>query len=92
MAIYLSPKSEALIRQKVADGNYASVDEAVDVAVELLDARDRRTRLKAALAEGDAQAARGEVFELTPELWAEIEREADEDERLGVLIDPDVCP
>jgi Arc/MetJ-type ribon-helix-helix transcriptional regulator len=92
MTIYLTPKSEALIRQKVENGSYASVEEAVDVAVELLDARDRRVRLKAALAEGDAQVARGEVFELTPELWAEIEREADEDERLGLPIDPDVCP
>jgi hypothetical protein len=33
MAIYLTPKSEALMRQKVANGNYASVGEAIDVAV-----------------------------------------------------------
>jgi putative addiction module CopG family antidote len=92
VTIQLTAKSEALIRQQVANGRYASVDEAVDAAVELLDAHDRRKRLLAALAVGDAQVARGEVFELTPEVWAEIEREADEDERLGVPLDPDVCP
>jgi putative addiction module CopG family antidote len=92
MTIHLTPKSEAVIRQHVARGRYATVDEAVEAAVELLDAHDRRARLLAALAVGDAQVARGEVFELTPEVWEEIEREADEDERLGLPLDPDVCP
>jgi putative addiction module CopG family antidote len=92
LTIVLTPESEALIRRQVANGRYASVDEAVEAAVRLLDAQDRRRRLLAALAVGDAQVARGEVFEVTPDVWAEIEQEADEDERLGVPLDPDVCP
>ncbi|MGI8477498.1 MAG: ribbon-helix-helix domain-containing protein [Thermomicrobiales bacterium] len=92
MSIQLTPQSEALIRRTVAGGRYASVDEALDAAVLLLDAHDRHARLKAAIAEGIAQIDRGEGVELTPELWAEIEREADEAERLGEPIDPDVCP
>jgi antitoxin ParD1/3/4 len=91
MTIHLTPQSEALIREKVASGRYATVDEAIDAAVQLLDAHDRLTRLKAAIAEGDAQLARGEGVELTPELWEEIEREADEADRLGLPLNPDVC-
>ena len=92
MMIHLTPKSEALIRQQVANGRYATVDEALDAAVQLLGAQDPLARLRAAIAEGDAQLARGEGVELTPELWDEIEREADEADRRGDPLDPDVCP
>jgi putative addiction module CopG family antidote len=92
MMIHLTPESEAVIRQKVASGRYASVDEALDAAIQLLDAHDRLTRLRAAIAEGDAQLARGEGVELTPALWEEIEQEADEAERQGFPLNPDVCP
>lgn len=86
VTIQLTPRSAALLRQKVNDGRYASIDED---AVQLLDARDRLERLRAAIDVADAQIARGEVYELTDKLWDEIEREADEANRLGVPIDAD---
>ena len=85
--VQLTPRAEALLRKKVDDGRYSSIDEALDDAVQLLDARDRLERLRAAIDVADAQIARGEVYELTEELWYEIEREADEANRLGLPID-----
>jgi putative addiction module CopG family antidote len=85
--VQLTPRAEALLRKKVDDGRYSSIDEALDDAVQLLDARDRLERLRAAIDVADAQIARGEVYELTDELWDEIEREADEANRLGLPID-----
>ena len=92
MSVTLSPEIEAAIRQKVERGLYANLDEAVATAFQLLDEHDRLARLKAAIAVGRAQIARGEGVELTPALWDEIEQEADEAERLGLPINPDVCP
>lgn len=92
MSMTLPSQIEAAIRQKVERGLYATVDQAVEAAFQLLDERDRLTRLKSAIAVGDAQIARGEGVELTPALWDEIEREADEADRHELLINPDVCP
>ncbi|MGH2530703.1 MAG: ribbon-helix-helix domain-containing protein [Thermomicrobiales bacterium] len=92
MSVTLSPQIEAAIRRKVERGLYASTDEAVATAFHLLDEHDRHALLKAALAVGQAQIARGEGIELTPELWDDIEREADEADRQGLPLNPDVCP
>jgi hypothetical protein len=32
------------------------------------------------------------LIEVTPEFWDELDREADEADRLGLPINPDVCP
>lgn len=93
MSVTLSPHIEAAIRQKVERGLYASLEEAVEAAFRLLDEHERRARLKAAISVGDDQIARGEGVELTPALWDEIERDADEAERLELPLNPDVvCP
>lgn len=89
MTVSLTPRHEALIRQKVASGLYRTADEAIEAAVRLLDEHDRRLRrLRAAIAEGDE----GEATPWTPELMERLGREADEMRHRGEKPDPDVCP
>jgi antitoxin ParD1/3/4 len=54
--------------------------------------REQLERLRASLKEADEQVARGEFYEDSDELWELIEREADDADRRGDPIDPDVCP
>jgi antitoxin ParD1/3/4 len=61
-------------------------------ALRLLEERDRLARLRAAIAVGDAQIARGEGIPYTPELLVELDREVDERVRRGDRPNPDVWP
>jgi antitoxin ParD1/3/4 len=92
MNITLPPQLEALVQQKVASGMYGDASEVVGEALRLLEERDRLTRLRAALAVGDDQLARGEVVEWTPGLMERLKREADAEERQGLPISDDVTP
>jgi len=92
MSVTLTPELEALIEEILATGRYADAGDVIEQAVRQLEERERRQRLQASVAEGFAAIERGEGVELTPELWEEIEREADEADRQGLPINPDVCP
>src|SRR5215208_5291636 len=98
MSVTLTPELEALIDEILATGRYADADadadaeDMIEQAVRQLEERERRLRLQVSVAEGFAAIERGEGVELTPELWEEIEREADEADRQGLPINPDVCP
>lgn len=92
MNVSLTPELEALVHQKVKTGLYSTASEVVREALRMMDERDRLSRLRAALAPGIAEAERGEGVELTPRVWEAIERQADEEERRGIPLDPDVCP
>ena len=94
MAVSLTPDLEELIREKVNSGHYSDSSAVIREALRLLEERDRDKleRLRAAIAVGLEEIARGEGAELTPELWAEIDREADRMLRVGEAPDPDVCP
>ena len=93
MTIHFPADVEEAIQQMVESGAYRDSDEALRAAVSLLKERDRRLQwLRAAIAETDAQIARGEGLVLTPELMDEIDREADEMVRRGEMPSPDVCP
>ena len=89
MAIQLSPQAEALIQEKVRSGLYANAEAAIETAVQLLEAHDRKLRrLRDAIAEGE----KGEAVPWTPELMEQILRNADERQRRGEMPNPDVCP
>jgi putative addiction module CopG family antidote len=88
MTVTLSPRIEALIRQKVERGEYQDAGEVIERAVRLLDEHDRRERLIAALAEGEV----GDAVEWTPELADQLSQEAEAMFRRGELPDRDVCP
>ena len=86
MNVNLTPRLEAMVQQKVASGLYNNASEVVREALRLLEERDRLARLRAAIAVGDAQIARGDVAEWTPDFMERLINEADEEERQGVPI------
>ncbi len=88
----LSPRLEALIRDKVDRGLYASADGVVEVAIRLLDERDRLIWPRAELAIGEEQERRGELIELTDDRFDEIKRQARENARNGKPIKDAVKP
>ncbi len=94
MTMHLPADLHATIRQRVANGDYGDETEVIRAALAALTARDhdRLQALRAKLAVGLAAIERGEVFEWTPELMDEIERESEEMYLRGELPDPDVCP
>ena len=93
MTIRVPADLEASIRRRVASGRYNDATEVIRAAMRLLEAREERTEyIRASVAAGLAAIERGEGSELTPELWEEIDREADEQIRLGLPPKPDVCP
>ena len=93
MHVDLDPQLEALVREQVESGRYSSADEVVREAVRQLAERERRLEeLRAAIAVADEQIARGEVAEWTPELRAEIWREAKADAATGKAPKADVLP
>jgi antitoxin ParD1/3/4 len=68
MNVNLTPELEKLIHEKVRSGHYNNQSEVVREALRLMAARDRAqeahiARLKEALAEGIAQAERGELID-----------------------------
>ncbi|MBA2519753.1 MAG: type II toxin-antitoxin system ParD family antitoxin [Chloroflexia bacterium] len=92
MNVSLTPRLEAMIREKVASGRYNNSSEVVREALRLLEEQDKLHRLRAAVAIGEADLARGHVVEWTPTLLDEIWREANDAFEAGELPDPDVCP
>jgi antitoxin ParD1/3/4 len=68
MNVNLTPELEALVQRKVASGLYNNQSEVVREALRLLEQQDRlreahADKLRAALAEGLAQANRGELVD-----------------------------
>lgn len=93
MALRVPADLEERIRQKVESGDYDDAVEVIRAAMRLLDRRDAQLQeLRASIAEGLAAIERGEGVEWTPELMAKIDQEVDEQIRLGLPADPDVCP
>ncbi len=93
MTLTLTPELEAMIREKVDSGRYATADEVIEAAVRLLDAQDDHlAMLRAKLQVGLDDLERGDTVLLTPELLDEIDREVEERFRRGDEPDPDVCP
>jgi putative addiction module CopG family antidote len=89
MPMQLPPRAEAIIQQKISSGLYASADEAIAAAIQLLEEHDRRLlHLREAIDEGEV----GEAIPWSPELMEQLSREAEEMEQRGELPDPDVCP
>ena len=93
MVIHVPDDLKASIRERVESGEYSDETEVIRTALRALKAREQRLEeIRASIAEGLASIERGEGIELTPEVMDEIEREAEEHARLGLLPKPDVCP
>jgi antitoxin ParD1/3/4 len=92
MNVNLTPRLEAMVREKVESGLYNNASEVVREALREMERKDQLERLRKSLQEADEQVARGDYYELNDETWERIEREADEADRRGEPIDPDVWP
>jgi antitoxin ParD1/3/4 len=92
MNVVLTPQLEAIVRERVDSGRYASASDVVGEALRLLEERDRLEHLRSLLAVGLEQSRRGETVEFTPQLIEELGRQAEERFRRGEEPHPDVCP
>ena len=78
MSVVLTPEVEAMIRQRVESGRYQDANAVVGDALRLLEEHERSEHLRALLAVGLEEAQRGELVEVTPELFDEIDRRVEE--------------
>ena len=93
MNVILTPELEAIVSRRVESGRYHDASEVVHEALRQLEERERRLdELRAALAIGEEQIARGELVEWTPELAAEIWVEAKEAAKAGKQPKADPLP
>ena len=93
MTIQLGGDIEALIREKVARGLYPTAEAAIEAAVQLLNAHDRKRQwLLAELQIALDQEARGELIDYTPGTMGRLLDEADERTRLGLPVRDAVKP
>ncbi len=93
MSITYPADIEATINKLVENGRYSDPVDVVREAVRLLEEREsQRDSLRAKLQIGLDQIERGEVIEVTPEFWEELDRDVDEALRRGDIPDPDICP
>ena len=93
MNITLDPDLEKLVQQKVESGVYQDATEMVTEAIRLLVERDDRQGVKSLdqlLAEGQASINRGEVRELTPQLWDDLMEEGRKLSESGAPIQPHI--
>jgi antitoxin ParD1/3/4 len=88
----LTPHLEAMIREKVASGRYASSSEVVREALRLLDEHDKREHLRAAIEHAKESVARGDVHSWTPKRLSEIWERTEAAAVAGESPNPDVCP
>jgi Arc/MetJ-type ribon-helix-helix transcriptional regulator len=92
MTIQLAPGDQALVADIAERGPYADDTEVIHEALRALDNQLRLRRLREMADEAEAQIARGDYVEWTPDLMNQIRLRAREMVRLGLPIDPDVCP
>ena len=76
MNVSLTPRLEAMIREKVDSGMYNNASEVVREALRLLDEHDRERRLREELALGVEQIERGETVRWTPELFQKLKEQS----------------
>jgi Arc/MetJ-type ribon-helix-helix transcriptional regulator len=91
MAVTLSPPVEEQIREWIERGVYPDADSVIRKALEAL-AMQERARFLTTRELILTGRSGGDGIELTDEVWAEIEREADEADRLGLPIRDEVQP
>lgn len=92
MQIQLTPQIESIVKELLATGDYHDQDEVIAEAIILLEDERRLRALRAALADAEGEIASGDYVLWTPELRAEIRREARQLVNEGRKPHPDVCP
>ncbi len=91
MSITLNPEAESEVRSWIGHGQFHDADTVIAKALKALAEQEQARFLKLQeMIRAGIESGPGE--ELTPELWDRMEREADEDERLGLPIRDEVQP
>jgi len=88
MTVKLPADVEEELRSRVASGRFENEADVIRAALRTLDEAERADWLAQTLAEGEE----GEPVELTPELFARLRREAEENALNGVPVDDAVRP
>jgi putative addiction module CopG family antidote len=92
-SVRLDDKTESIISEKVAGGQFRNASETIAEAIRQMDERDRRLgQLRAALAIAEAQIERGEYVEWTPQRANEIFAEAKKRAAAGKKPKPEAAP
>lgn len=92
MQLTLSPELAEVIEEMVKSGDYHDTEEVVAEAVLALREQRQLDALRAAIAVGEEDFARGDYELYTPELLAQMERNAMKKLVEGHQPNPDVCP
>lgn len=92
MSVTLSPQLEQVVRRSLESGRYRDETDVLGEALRLLEERDRADRLRASIAEADAEIDRGEGIAWTRELMDRLTREAEENSASGKPVNDDVKP
>jgi putative addiction module CopG family antidote len=91
MTMQLPADVEARVREKVARGEFSDADAVSREAMRLLDEQERQlAQLRSMLQIGLTQLDQGEGVPFTPELVAQMRRDAEERFRRGERANPDV--
>ncbi len=90
MTITLPKHIQIWIDQQVAEGRYESTEAVIANAVEQALDIPYRWEEDQDLLEAIAQADRGEVVTVTPELWDDIRRQSEENARNGHQVSDDI--
>ena len=91
MSVTPSPEAQDRVQSWVGRGHYADADAVVLDALQLLEERSQEQflKLREMVREGFES---GDEMDLTPELWNDRVREAEEEERQGFPIRDEVRP
>jgi antitoxin ParD1/3/4 len=93
MHINLSPEMEQYLQSKVSAGFYSNASEVVCDAIRRMREEDEKlTALRAAVAIGDEQLARGKGTPYSPELLEKLTEQAMANARAGKKVSSDVTP
>lgn len=90
LSSHLPPHVRSWIQRQVAEGRFASEEAVITDAVEQAMTATYRWEDDEELLASIAEADRGEVFELTPALKADIRRQSEENSRRGHKVRDDL--
>ncbi|HEV8261942.1 MAG TPA: hypothetical protein VGQ19_14465 [Burkholderiales bacterium] len=93
MNVDLTPDQQAFVQKAIESGRLASAEEAVEQALALWEARERRrVEILAMLDEADAELARGEGIPITEESMKALAEEIKEDLRRRIAAERSATP
>lgn len=93
MNVDLTPDQQAFVQKAIESGRLASAQEAVEQALALWEARERRrVEILAMLDEADAELARGEGIPITEESMKALAEEIKEDLRRRIAAERSATP